>query len=223
MAGLSICLRSWIYQGSQYGSGSKYARVLYILGFWICQATGYTRVLNMPRFWICQGSEYTRVTQACECGIISLDTSWICLAMTEYARMLNTNSTLLQRVSWRSEFALFKKCAKKNLHYFYKTIYYVWEGCKYTCNPEYTSILNMDLFLNMKGSWIYQGSEYTRILNISGYRICERFEYVRVLNIPRLHRLLNVPEYPLIIPENAWLFLNISEYAWIYQHIYAWI
>ena len=113
-----------------------------------------------------------------------------------------------------------KKCAKKNLHYFHKILYYVWEGCEYTCNPEYTSILNMDLFLNMTGSWIYQGSEYTRILNISGFQICKGFEYVRVLNISRLHRLLNVPEYPLIIPENAWLSLNISEYAWIYQHMH---
>ena len=184
-------------------------------GYWIYQGSEYAKFLNMSGFWIYHGSEYTGITQACECGIISLDTSWICLVMTEYARMLNTNSTLLQRVSWRSEFAIFKKCAKKNLHYFHKTCYYVWEGCEYTCNSEYTNIVNMDLFLNMTGSWIYQGSEYTRILNISGFQICKGFEYVRVLNISRLHRLLNVPEYPLIIPKNAWLSLNISEYAWI--------
>ena len=189
-------------------------------GYWIYQGSEYAKFLNMSGFWIYHGSEYTGITQACECGIISLDTSWICLVMTEYARMLNTNSTLLQRVSWRSEFAIFKKCAKKNLHYFHKTCYYVWEGCEYTCNSEYTNIVNMDLFLNMTGSWIYQGSDYTIILNISGSRICKGFEYVRVLNIPRLHRLLNVPEYPLIIPENAWLSLNISEYAWIYQHMH---
>ena len=39
---------------------SEYARVLYVLGFWICQSSEYTsgsqyvRVLNMPDFaWVC--------------------------------------------------------------------------------------------------------------------------------------------------------------------------
>ena len=89
---LWICFMSWIYQCSWYGSDSEYARVL-----------------NIPGFWICKGSEYTKITQASECVWISLDNSWICLIMFEYARMLNTNSTLFQPVLLRLQFAIFKK------------------------------------------------------------------------------------------------------------------
>ena len=37
-------------QGSEYGSGSKYAMVLYIPGFLIYQGSKYARVLNIPEF-----------------------------------------------------------------------------------------------------------------------------------------------------------------------------
>ena len=77
--------------------------------------------------------------------------------------------------------------AKKNLHYFCKTLYRTcFTSCEYGCGPEYTSVVDMALILNMTGFWIFQGTEYAR-----------------VLNIPRLRRLLNVSEYPWIIPEYA--------------------
>ena len=34
--------------------------------------------------------------------------------------------------------------------------------------------------------------------------------------MPGLHRVLNMLEYAWIIPEYAWLCLNMTEYAWIY-------
>ena len=59
----------WIYQGSEYSSGSEFARVL------------NTRlVLNLPGFWI------VRVMQSFEYAWICLIMSgWICLGMSEYA------------------------------------------------------------------------------------------------------------------------------------------
>ena len=42
----------------------------------------------------------------------------------------------------------------------------------------------MAVVLNMPGSCIYYGSEYSRVLNIPGFRICQGSEYARVLNIP---------------------------------------
>ena len=118
----------WISQGSEYTrvwiyQGSEYARVLNIIGFWIFQGSEYARVLNRPGFWIYQGFEYTGVTQTSDCAWISLDKSWICLIMSEYARMLNTNLTLLLPVSLTLEFTIFENGAKKNLHYFRKTLY----------------------------------------------------------------------------------------------------
>ena len=74
----------WIYQSSEYASGSEDARVLIKKGFWIYQGCEYAsgsqdaRVLNIPRFWIChwfwinKGSEYVKVTQGSEYA-------WICL------------------------------------------------------------------------------------------------------------------------------------------------
>ena len=189
-----ICLRSWIYQGTEYRSGSKYSRVLSTPSFWICQGSEYDRVLNMPGFWIWQGFEYTKVLnmsgfwiyqyseyskvlnipqlwifqgseylfQGSEYAMV-LNLSgfwiyrdykgfWLCLhcswVIPEYARVLNTNSTLLQPVSLRSQFAIFENSVKKNLHYFRKTIY---RRC----------LRKMWICL---GSWIYQNSEYGRVL-----------------------------------------------------------
>ena len=70
-------------------------------------------------------------------------------------------------------------------------------------------ILNIPAFWMWFWFWIYQNSEYARVPNMKGFWICQGSEYTRVLNIPKLHGLLNVPEYPLIIPENAWLSLNM--------------
>ena len=79
------------WQGSEYVSGSEYPKVLNmslllnmpefldILGFWksfwfwICQ-----RILNIPELWISQGYIGFR---------ICLNNSWICLNMSEYARI----------------------------------------------------------------------------------------------------------------------------------------
>ena len=75
--------------------------------------------------------------------------------------------------------------------------------------------------------WIYQdseystGSEYVRTQNISGFWIyfwiwvCQVGEYTWFLSMPGLHRVLNIPKYVWIIPEYAWLCLNMSEYTWI--------
>ena len=153
------------------------ALVLNTPRFYIYQSTEYTRVLNMPGFWICQATEYTWVTQASECAWISLVNSWICLIMSEYATMFNTNSTFLQPVSLRSQFAIFEKSAKKNLHYFHKMLY---RRCL------------TGLWICLR-SWIYQGFEYTRVLNMSGFWIYQG------------------SEYPWIIPEYAWLYLNMPQ------------
>ena len=61
-----ICFRYSIYQSGEYGSASKYASVLYIPRFWICQDSQHTKVLNIsglrittvlniPGFWIYYG------------------------------------------------------------------------------------------------------------------------------------------------------------------------
>ena len=50
----------WIYQSSEYESGSEGARVLKMTEFWMYQGSGYAsgsefaKVLNKPGFWICQ-------------------------------------------------------------------------------------------------------------------------------------------------------------------------
>ena len=144
----------WIYQGS------KYVRVVNMPGFWIYQYSEYSRVLNIPQFWIFQGSEYlfqgseyAMVLNLSGCWIYRGYTGfWLCLhcswVIPEYARVLNTNSTLLQPVSLRSQFAIFENSVKKNLHYFRKIIYR-------RCLRKMWKCL---------GSWIYQGSEYGRAL-----------------------------------------------------------
>ena len=168
--------------------------------FSICQKSEYVRSLNVAGFWICQVSEYTRVLnipgfrQSSECVWISLDTSWICLIMSQYDRMLNTNSTLLRPASVRSQFPIFENSAKKNLHYFRKTFCrrcltglwiclrsWIHQGSEYGSGFKYAIIaLHIPLF------WIYQGFEYARMLNISGFWICQGSKYTRVLNMPGL-------------------------------------
>ena len=73
-------------------------------------------------FWIYPGPENIGVTQA-ECVWISLNNSWICLIISEYVEMSNTNLTLLPPVSLRSQFSIFENSARKNLHCFRKTLY----------------------------------------------------------------------------------------------------
>ena len=160
--------------------------------FSICQKSEYVRSLNVAGFWICQVSEYTRVlnipgfTQSSECVWISLDTSWICLIMSQYDRMLNTNSTLLRPASVRSQFPIFENSAKKICTIFAKrSVADVWQDCEYAWGPEYIRVLNMALVLNMP--WLlctYHCSEYTRVLNVPGFWICQDAEYIRLLNMP---------------------------------------
>ena len=115
----------------------------------------------------------------------------------------------------------------------------VWKGREYPWVLQYSRFLNISRFwiyqgseyskvLNIPGFWICQRSEYSKVLNMTGFSIYEGSEYARVLkmsgfwifqgplcsrvlNIPRLHRLLNVPEYLWITPEYARLCLNIPE------------
>ena len=104
-------------------------------------------------------------------------------------RMLTTNSTLLRPVSLRSQLAIFENKAKKNLHYFRKTLYR-------RCLTELSIFLEV---LNISVFWIWLW-----------FWICEGSEYARVLNITRLDRLLNVSEYPWIIPEYVLISLDNS-------------
>ena len=77
-----------------------------------------------------------------------MDNSLICLIMSEYGRILNTNLTLLRLVLLRSQFAIFENSAKKNLRYFRKKL----------CRRCLTR-----LWICYR-SWIYHGSEYARVL-----------------------------------------------------------
>ena len=97
LTGLWTCLRSWMYQDFEYASGSKYARVLYMPGFWIYQGSQNAKVLNIPGFWICQSSKYVRVLtipglhsllNVSEYPWIILECIWLCLNMPECSRII---------------------------------------------------------------------------------------------------------------------------------------
>ena len=167
LAGLWICLKSDYIRvlnmalvlkipGNCFYQDFEYASVLYIPWFWIFQVSEEAKFLNKSEFWTCQGSEYTRVTQASEYVWIFLGNSWICMIISEYATMLNTNSTLLQPVSLRSQFSIFEISVKKDLYYFLKTLY---RRC----------LTGLWVYLR---SWVYQGSEYARDLYIPRFWIC---------------------------------------------------
>ena len=139
--------------------------------------------------------------------------------MSECARILNTDLTSLQLVSLRSEFSIIEKSAKKNLHYFCKTLYrrclrelwfclrsWIYQSSVYGSGSKYAGVLHIPGFLiydgsqyarvlNMTGFWIYQSSKYTKVLNIPEFWIYRGSEYTRVPNMSVLHRSLNVPEY----------------------------
>ena len=76
------------------------------------------------------------------------------------------------------------------------------------------------------GFWIDQGSECTKVLNMRGFWIyhgseyASGFEYDRSLNIPRLRRGLNMPECARIVPEYVWLCMNRYECGWICGNIH---
>ena len=96
--------------------------------------------------------------------------------------------------------------------------------------PEYAQInrvLNMPQALNMSKFWIWQSSEYGRVLKrrtlhtllkmswqsseyISGSKYA-RTEYGRILNIQKVHKVLNLPQYDWIGLNSAWICLNMSE------------
>ena len=69
----------------------------------------------------------------------------------------------------------------------------VWQGSEYAFDSECVTVLNIPDFWIYHGSEDASGSEYTR---------------VRVFN-------MQCSGYAWIIPEYAWLCLNISEYGWI--------
>ena len=64
-----------------------------------------------------------------------------------------------------------------------------WKGTKYASSSEYPMVLNSpELWTCLNNIfWIYQGSEYARVIQGS--------------------------EYPWIIPEHAWICLIMSGYA----------
>ena len=97
-------------QDSEYFSGSKYAKILNMIEFWILQGSQYASVkqrsecARLYMFWqsyiriyigflICQDSEYGRVLNMQELyrfldipqnGWICLNRTWICLNMSEF-------------------------------------------------------------------------------------------------------------------------------------------
>ena len=88
-------------------------------------------------------------------------------------------------------------------------------------------VVNMLEIMNIPGFWIWlwfkiwQGSLYTMVLNMPGFWIYQGFENPRVLNIPEFQRHFNVPKCQWIIPENAWLCLNIPK-CWPLIRAYPW-
>ena len=60
---------------------------------------------------------------------------------------------------------------------------------------------------------------FDRVLNVKGFWTCES------CNMLGLHRDLNMPEYVWIVPEYAWLCLNMPKYAGICANMpkSAWI
>ena len=158
LTGLWICLRSWIYQGSEYVmvpnmpwfwiyKGSEYSRVLNMQGFWIYQGyTGFCMCLNIPRWflnmpdyvWICQNVEHfiAHGWQGCEYA-----------SNPEYTRDLNMALVLNIPGFWICQDSEYARVL--DIPEFWK--------CQ---SSEYVK------FLNMPGFWIYQGSEYASVLNI---------------------------------------------------------
>ena len=124
-------------------------------GFSTYQCSEYLRVVNILSFQICEGSHYTGFTLASVCTWISLDSSWICLIMCDYPRMLNTSLILSRMVSLRSQFVIFENSAKMNLHLFYETHYHRFlTYSKYAWDPEDASVLDLALFLNKPAVFI---------------------------------------------------------------------
>ena len=78
----------------------------------------------MPGFWTCQGFEYPGLTQATEPAQMSKHVSWLDLILSKNLRIFNTNLILISVVSLRSKFDILEKSAKKNLHSFYKMLYW---------------------------------------------------------------------------------------------------
>ena len=107
------------------------------------------------------------------------------------------------------------------ISYFPKcSIVEAWEGSENAYVSEYPRVLKSPGFWICLWFWMCQNFEYTRLLsmplvsNIPGFWLWQCSEYVRVTQ---------GSEYAWIIPEYAWLCLNISECAWIClnMHEYA--
>ena len=112
----------------------------------------------------------------------------------------------------------------------------IWQGSEYLIDSKNVTVLNIRGFskyqnskyirvLSMPGFWIYQGSEdasgsqYTRFLNIPEFWIfwfpnCQCSKYAK---------FSQGPEYAWIIPEYAWLCLNMLEYEWIFLNLPEWL
>ena len=140
--------RFWIYHGSEN------TKILNIPRFCICNCSEFTRVRNMLGFWICLGSDYTGVLNIPLLHSflnvwISMYSSCICLIISKYVRMLNTNSTLLWLVYLRLLFPYLKivqKKKKKCIIFIKSSVLYVWQGCKYSWGLEYTRVFKMPEF-----------------------------------------------------------------------------
>ena len=93
LTGFQVRFGPWIYGGSEYVSGSKYARVLNITGFWTCQDYEYARTTQSSRYaWICLNMP--------ELFLNRPDSSRVCLNMSEYMWMcLNMSEWLLLYMS----------------------------------------------------------------------------------------------------------------------------
>ena len=140
-----ICLRKMSFFSIFQIDDSEYTRDLNMPGFWIWQAFEYTRVFYFLGFWIYQG--YISFWMC----LNILGNCWMCLIMSKYAAIMNTNFALLRSAS---QFTIFGNNAKKNLHYFCKIFY---RGCLtvYAWGSEYNMFLNMALVLNMLRLGIY--------------------------------------------------------------------
>ena len=105
----------------------------------------------------------------------------------------------------------------------------------------FNRLLNISKILNIPAFWIYRGSEYNRVVNVPGFWMCFWFricqgsryasgsEYVRVMNMLLVQnmsrfcicygsiysRATQGSEHAWIIPEYAWLCLNVTKSAWM--------
>ena len=87
---------------------------------------------------------------------------------------------------------------KKNYSFFNTLIVDVWQVLEYILDFGYPSALNIP------GFWI-----------CLWFGICQGSRFATVLIIPELHRGLNMPQYPWMVPGYDWLCLNVPNSFWM--------